>query len=196
MKLKALWTASIALAVSAIAATASQAAIMTIDFSGFAAGTPIDSTYAADGLVFSGAEFLQCGGGCPAPNPVSGWFAYGITGNTYTAFFTLAQSNISFQTVSNSSTLAQAYNASNTLVASVGDNEGFPISSQLDQLTGSGITHVVFSYNGGANGPAITNLTFNAGTVPEPAAWAMMLCGFAAVGAAMRSRRKVALITA
>jgi hypothetical protein len=32
--------------------------------------------------------------------------------------------------------------------------------------------------------------------VPEPAAWAMMLIGFGAMGAAMRSRRKAAIATA
>lgn len=36
-------------------------------------------------------------------------------------------------------------------------------------------------------------LTIDAGAVPEPAAWAMMLAGFGLVGAAMRRREKVAV---
>ncbi len=35
------------------------------------------------------------------------------------------------------------------------------------------------------------NITYNAGAVPEPAAWALMLAGFGLTGAAMRRRAKV-----
>jgi hypothetical protein len=31
------------------------------------------------------------------------------------------------------------------------------------------------------------------GSVPEPASWALMLCGFGAIGATMRSNKKVAV---
>jgi hypothetical protein len=37
-------------------------------------------------------------------------------------------------------------------------------------------------------------LTQLGGAAPEPAAWTMMLVGFGAVGAAMRTRRKLAAV--
>ena len=39
----------------------------------------------------------------------------------------------------------------------------------------------------------IDDISFRAGGVPEPAAWAMMLAGFGLVGSAMRRRAKVAV---
>jgi hypothetical protein len=78
----------------------------------------------------------------------------------YTINFTTPQSSVSFQTVSFSSTLADAYDNSENLVASVADNEGSSITGQVDTLSGAGITSVVFSYDGGYTGPAITNLMF------------------------------------
>lgn len=178
--------ASLAAAITGLA-PAAQAATVVIDFSGHTAGQAIDNTYASYGLTFSGATFEQCGGGCPAPNP-NGWFAIG---DQFTAYFSTPQSNISFQSVSFSSTLAQAYDASNQLLASVTDNENFPISEAVNTLTGSNITYVTFSYGGGQNGPAITNLTFNAaGAVPEPATWAMFILGFGAIGVTLRKSRR------
>ena len=60
-----------------------------------------------------------------------------------------------------SSTLATAYNSTGSVVASTSDEQAFPTTDQTDTLTGAGITSVVFSYNGGFNGPAITNLSSN-----------------------------------
>lgn len=180
---------SAALAVSAIS-TPSLAAQTVVDFSGHGTGGQIGATYNPIGLNFSTAAFYQCGSGCPAPTP-NGFFAAN-GGNSFTAYFTTLQSSISFQTVSFSSTLAQAFDAMNNLVASVSDNQGFPVTNQTDVLNGTGISYVTFSYNGGNNGPAITNLTFDSTpAVPEPATWAMMLMGFAGIGASMRRRRRV-----
>jgi hypothetical protein len=162
-------------------------AATTVDFSGHVAGSQIGNTYASLGLTFSPATFGQCAGGCPAPNP-NGWFAYNA-GNSFTAFFSTAQNNISFQGVTFSDTLAEAYDSSNNLIASVSESIYFPVSNQVNSLIGSGIVRVVFSDLGGPGfGPAITNLTFDAAPagVPEPATWAMMLLGFGAVGGAMR----------
>jgi hypothetical protein len=46
---------------------------------------------------------------------------------------------------------------------------------------------------GNGVGDAWFKASFNAGGVPEPASWAMMLGGFGMVGGAMRSRRKAAV---
>lgn len=42
-------------------------------------------------------------------------------------------------------------------------------------------------------GPLLDNFSLSIGAVPEPATWAMMLFGFGAMGAAMRSRRRAAV---
>jgi hypothetical protein len=47
-----------------------------------------------------------------------------------------------------------------------------------------------------ASDPALTNLqTFVAGSAPEPAAWATMMVGIGAIGAAMRRRRTALAVT-
>lgn len=51
----------------------------------------------------------------------------------------------------------------------------------------------VFSLFDPFSGPTDATLTVTLAPVPEPAAWAMMLAGFGMTGAAMRSRRKVAI---
>ncbi len=171
----------------ALGAMAGVANATTIDFSGYSDGTQIGNLYASEGLTFSGATIGTCSGGCPLPN-INGNFAYGE--GSFTIDFSHVQSDITFQTVSYSSTLAEAYNAQGQLVASVVDNEGYPISGDIDSLVAPGIVSVVFSYDGGYNVPAITNLTF-AG-VPEPSAWALMLAGVAGIGGMLRQAKKTA----
>lgn len=183
--------ASASLAVATVGVPANAATV--VDFSGQGTGGQIGDTYANLGLTFSTAAFFQCDRGCPAPTP-NGFFAYN-SNNAFTAFFASAQTKITFQTVSMSSTLAQAYDVMNNLVASTSDNQNFPVTNQLNVLSGTGITRVVFSYNGGQNGPAITNLSFNATAVPEASTWAMMLAGFSMMGASMRYRRKSAAVS-
>jgi len=169
--------------VSLTAALPANAATTVVDFSGHGTGGQIGNTYAALGLTFENATFAQCGGGCPAPTP-NGFFAYN-NDNPFTALFASEQTSVSFQGVSNSNTIAQAYNAMNQLVATVVDNQGYPVNNAVRTLSGNGITRVVFS-----GVPGITNLTFNATAVPEPATWAMMLVGFGMMGASMRYRRR------
>ena len=93
--------------------------------------------------------------------------------------------------MSRSDITATIYNSSTVVVATLTDEEGFPLSGNVDSLQASGIEYVVFSVNpqGG-----ITNLTFNS-AVPEPSTWAMVLLGFAGLGFAgyRRSRKGWAL---
>ena len=56
--------------------------------------------------------------------------------------------------------------------------------------TGTSTTLSFASQNAGAYGAALDNVSVNA--VPEPATWALMLIGFAAVGFGMRRRSPVA----
>ena len=171
-----------------LASGAAKAAVTTIDFSGDAIGQPIGDTYASEGLTFSYAIVEQCGLGCPGSN-VNGFFAFNPIGS-FTTDFAKAQSDISFQTVSFSSTLAQAYNAAGDLVASVSDDETFPVTSQVDQLMGSGITSVVFSAADSSGVAAITDLTFEASAAPEPATWALMIAGVGLTGLAFRQAKR------
>lgn len=162
---------------------AAQASATTIDFSGHSG--LVGSTYTSEGVVFTGdATFGTCGGGCP---PTTNSFAYG---SDFTATFATTQSDVTFQSVSFSSTLATAYDAMGNVIATVTDDQGFPITDQIDTLAGAGIKYITFVTNGGYNGPAITNLTFDGTSVPEPATWALMLIGVGGLGAAARSRRK------
>ncbi len=183
-------------AVAWVAAAPAQAVTATVDFTGHASGDTIGNTYSPLGLSFEDGQFLQCGGGCPAPDP-SGWFAYN-GGSAFAVNFATPQSAISFQTVSFTDTLAEAFDAGNSLVGSVTEHQGFPVSELFNSLTGTAFVRVVFSDAGGdGSGPGITNLTFETGSfnggVPEPATWAMMLAGFGLIGATMRRRQKVAV---
>jgi hypothetical protein len=64
-------------------------------------------------------------------------------------------------------------------------------------LAGVGIDDLKISLNAGGGGPyvffeTVDNVTLGgAGGVPEPAAWALMIMGFGATGAALRRRRTV-----
>lgn len=56
-----------------------------------------------------------------------------------------------------------------------------------------GVGNYTIAYSGTVTGSPAgvgSNITFAAGTVPEPASWAMMLGGFGLMGTALRSRRK------
>jgi hypothetical protein len=92
--------------------------------------------------------------------------------------------------------LVQGYNG-----ASLVDSVSFVVNvngPKVETFDWTGLTSVVFTPSGGAADPrissqgagehfALDNLTIN--LVPEPAAWALMLAGFAGLGAALRARR-------
>lgn len=67
-------------------------------------------------------------------------------------------------------------------VANAGDFFGFTSDKAFSRIelrarAGSGYTYT------------LDNLTFSTAAVPEPASWAMMICGFGLVGSTMRRRR-------
>ena len=51
------------------------------------------------------------------------------------------------------------------------------------------LTSSNWDFSGNAYGDAWFKASFNSASVPEAASWTLMLIGFGAVGAAMRSRR-------
>jgi hypothetical protein len=173
---------SVALSVFAGVANAE---IVTVNFSGHTTGDYVGTTYSAIGLTFYYGYFGQCVGGCPPPN-INGNFIYSY--DYFVAQFSIPQTEVSFQSVSYSSTYAEADDYNFNYIDSTADNETSPVSGDVNTLSGSDIAYVVFYYDDGANGPAITNLTFNA--IPEPASWATMLIGAGGVGTALRWRRR------
>ncbi len=77
------------------------------------------------------------------------------------------------------------------------DHSFAPVTSVLTEIVGdviplSGNNTVQFDGTGATSLPVITFAGTVTGSIPEPATWAMMLCGFGGCGAALRSRRKVA----
>ena len=87
----------------------------------------------------------------------------------------------------------RAYDRLGTLLGeSTLDISDTDMSMHTLSVSASGINYVEFGssdrrFFGGSI--YADNLTFNAGTVPEPATWAMMLAGLGAIGATMRHRR-------
>jgi hypothetical protein len=119
---------------------------------------------------------------------------------TYEMSFSKPLDSVSFTIPSNNSSLmaawsATAYSASNAVISSASDPflTGPYSAAQTITLDGPDIAYVVFSSN--AFDFAGDNLEFDNLTLvsaPEPATWALMLAGFAGLGAALRSRRRLA----
>jgi hypothetical protein len=63
-----------------------------------------------------------------------------------------------------------------------------PLTIDLTGLGSSGQTWALTAFGGKDNGYHIDSITV--GSVPEPAAWGLMVLGFAGMGAALRSRRQ------
>jgi hypothetical protein len=84
------------------------------------------------------------------------------------------------------------FNGTDFQIGTTGQNE-FRFLNDVD-LQAGGMQHLIVSGFTGGNGSysGVISFTPSAGAVPEPAAWALMIVGFAGAGAALR-RRKVAL---
>ncbi len=65
---------------------------------------------------------------------------------------------------------------------------------QTYTLNWQGLSSVTFGQLTGSEYLAFDNVVYNAGGVPEPATWAMMIAGFGLAGAAMRRRSAKAII--
>jgi hypothetical protein len=106
----------------------------------------------------------------------------------------------------NSGYFTSAWNDGETLLvqgfngATLVDSVSFTINTEgpvLETFDWTGITSLDFTPSGGTsaglNGSgeyfALDNLSVSGISVPEPAAWALMLAGFAGLGAALRLRR-------
>jgi len=174
-------------AVAALISVSGAAKASTlIDFEGGADNAAIGTDYdGPDGFTATNGYYHACAGGCPAAE--YGMFASSSDFSSTMIFtFTQLHSWVSFVNVSFSSVTANAFDKDHNLLSSVSDSEDFPISGADLLLGGGDIKSVEFS---GFYG--IDNLKYDAGHggVPEPATWAMMLVGFAGMGAMLRRAR-------
>ncbi|MBS0363312.1 MAG: PEPxxWA-CTERM sorting domain-containing protein [Proteobacteria bacterium] len=69
----------------------------------------------------------------------------------------------------------------------------FTISHELFDNT-KGVAVYDYQTTGNWTADSVTITTFESGGVPEPAAWALMILGFGASGAALRRRRSAAIV--
>ncbi|MDG6079064.1 PEP-CTERM sorting domain-containing protein [Erythrobacter litoralis] len=181
--------AALCVATPALAAT-------TIDFETTPSGAltvpgdTIGDTYVAEGFSVSGAIFQRCEGGCPTPE--FGVFAASSNFiDPITVSFFDPISFFSFENVAQSSGRATAFAADGTNLGVV-DFFGFPAvfslefdgiaSVQFTTLFEYGVDNFSFTANAGSGGGG------NAGAIPEPSTWALLLLGFFGTGYAMRRR--------
>ncbi len=197
---------AVALPISANAAT--------VDFTGSPTGGLAEGSNIG-GIVFTSAlgSGLQIGNygaqsngnGLAAFDDTNGNFIKGaIAGGA--SFISLAFGNDdpAFSNVGDLATL-RLYNGA-TLVAMVTTllnrddvmNQTISYTGAFDNFSFAYTDAAGNPFTGGGNANTglieiIDDISFRAGGVPEPAAWAMMLAGFGLVGSAMRRREKVAV---
>jgi hypothetical protein len=205
----------------ALAAGTANAAVVTVTFDSAVANyTPTPGTlqnvkneFAPLGFVFAdqktpgqGATLGQCG---PGDGPVS-LFGFGVNGSCGDYYPNL---DIDFVNPGNSAldgytTFFSIMNYDGTILATAYDALGAVLGTTQNYsgaLTFSGIGNISRVNLKSTDGDATTldTLQFEAvigvpapggpNAVPEPATWAMMIGGFAIVGASMRRRQAVAV---
>ena len=150
----------------------------TINFTG-PTGTLIGSTYANQGVSFSGAYFFF---GEASPN--NGNVGYGT--GAFSATFSIPVQYLSI-TAGGYGTIFVAGATSPSSGTFNGEANGFASTPLV--ATGSNITGFRLEGDPGY----ITSITFGSlvAPTPEPATWAMMILGFGAVGTALRRRQKI-----
>lgn len=146
--------------------------------------------------AYDGNYFYDLGGYGDASGPVGDGISQTvatIVGQTYTLQF-----GLSSEDVTGMSELQVLIGGQSTLfsLGSTGTYflKGFATQS-ISYVATSGLTTISFietlNTSGGNNDPLIDGVSFS-GSVPEAATWAMMVCGFAAIGGSLRSRRRMA----
>ena len=195
------------------------AATTTLTFEGIPNNTPVGAFYGPD-YVFSPSTLAiidaDAGGtgnfaNEPSPNTIMFFTASnnailnvtnGFTGgfSFYYSSFTNASINV-YDALNGTGNILATLNLS----AQYADNCTGDPNGEFCNWSPIGVSFAGTAYSinfaGSANQTGFDNITFGSatpgrGAVPEPSTWAMMLLGFGAVGAAMRRRRKTALITA
>jgi hypothetical protein len=170
-----------------------------IDFETWGSGSPTTAgtaigvdDFAAYGVHITGNAWIgQCGGGCP--DPINGHF---MQSHSYQAGATLTFDGtidaLDFWVPTYSTGTASAYDALGNLIGSV----FFPMDFNVDHylLSGPDISQIIITSDGfyGLDQLSYTLTPAAASPLPEPASWALMIGGFAMIGASMRRRRLTA----
>ncbi|WP_242182129.1 PEPxxWA-CTERM sorting domain-containing protein [Sphingomonas sp. CARO-RG-8B-R24-01] len=183
---------AIAIALSA-AATAADAATVTIDFTALASGTAVTTqypgvTFSLAGGLASGAPTIAYYGAGLSNSPKAGEYP---TADSLIATFATPVSDVSFVFSNqgyNGANNYRVYSPSAVLLASG------PLNGTSYTLSSSDIGSIVWSNGEGTSRSwtqALSKLSFTPGAVPEPSTWAMMLAGFGMIGFAARRRGAV-----
>jgi len=95
--------------------------------------------------------------------------------------------------IGNGSDLAFTSIDFNGVAGTIFNSQGFATATFAPQaILGGGPQVLTISGNGDLNAVYNGNASFVAGAVPEPMTWSLMVLGFAAMGGALRSRRRSA----
>ena len=179
---------------------------------GYVSGAPVTSYLAGYGITLSGmlpgevAVVLYAPTYMDVPSSPNVFTVWGANPATVTLNFSTLIDNFSFDRVgtfaaySPSGTTrgpwsATAYNASNSILGTVG--EGYigtfsDLPTKTFTLAATGIDHIYFTGNhlgfAGSNMPIMDNYSFTT-PVPEPETYAMLLAGLGLLGFAARRRK-------
>jgi hypothetical protein len=193
-----------------VAGGSSQSFATTINFDDGTSGTAVGSFYSAQGITFSNALFENFGPlpGGTAPNAISsgGGTVFGPDDPIIGTFSgTVNFVSITGLDVGGAGVEIEAFDAANHLIGNsefFGSGAGVGTFADIS-VSATGIASFKLFQplsSGGANafgdGVAFDNLTFSTSAVPESSTWAMMILGFAGIGAMTYRRRKSAMLAA
>ena len=182
------------LAAGAAVFSAGTAHAYTIDFDAFVSATSYSeggATITANGEIFTGEN---------TPGGSTGILAQGSPRAEFTATFAVPTDFVSVDlgdfNADSDLLFLEAFDIGNvllgssTLLISANDTMMHTLSVSFAGIASARFGGRAPSING--NSVYADNLTFNVGNggVPEPSAWALLIIGFGAVGAGLRSRRK------
>ena len=151
--------------------------------------------------AYEGNYFYDLGGYGNASGPIGDGISQTVAtiiGQTYTLTF-----GLSSEDVAGVSELQVLIGGQSTLfpLSSTGTYflKGFETQS-ISYVATSALTTISFietvNSSSGNNDPLIDGVKFETAAVPEMATWGMMVCGFGALGASLRTRRRVNLTLA
>lgn len=125
--------------------------------------------------------------------PYVGWRSGFVTNPTVTFNFAGTPTITSIGINLDNSGIGGVFAPSSILIDGVDTAFTAPTGVGLVSFTGlnlTGSSHTIqFVQNGGGNWAFVSEVGFAGSAVPEPAAWALMITGFAMVGASARRRR-------
>ena len=183
--------------VAALVSVPSYAAVITFDETGI--GNTVDGFYNGGGgpnlgVDFRAGDWVVIGGFGQTSQPNFAFSASGAGFLNIASGFTGALS-FTYGAFSNfTGTVYDGLNGTGTALGSINlsANNVNAFSPASISFAGTGRS---FAISGGGAQFGFDDVTFNAGAVPEPAAWALMLAGFGLVGGAMRRRQRSVRVT-